>query len=468
MTRWVVTIFLLGALAITLWPSSSSDSKDEEVAAKSRARSTTSNNRARRLTPAETYQRLRRLAGQKSAQGAPTFEEICRMLSRLGRRDLESLIEENDTFGWHLSSRIRSAAFAELARRDPEEALRLAEAYAQEDDDPFRTRSKLDLFSVIRGWAEVDAAAALETLNEYKVESVAGTDLYRVVNDPWKNATFRHVFTHLARQDLEAAIAGLPPKEESSMRKQAWIGLFAGANDQETIEKLSALRQELGDHPYQIVVSEVSFLTVPEVAEIVSDLPTTEEIVINPSVHDAWLTSSPSNEPPPVLSPGSMHQLRLLEMEGLEAQSEQAALGSMPADTENALRLFGERHPQESLRALREDYPESMRMPLARGIMTAYPEHAEEVLSLIESGDQRVSLLTKAIYGKGREREEQLYPLPGEANMLPNHQSQYQHLLNAAESADLSDESLQVVLESLRNEFFGKVPDAELLHPDKN
>lgn len=309
------------------------------------------------------------------------------MMGRLRRDHLESLIAENDIIDWRLGNHLRSAAFAELARRAPEEALQLAESSAGQDDDV--TRLKIDLFSVIRGWAEIDPAGAWERLRELEVTSEPtddGTVLAQAVHTSWKHPATRHLFAQYARQDLEAALASLPGKEERDLREHAWIGLFTGANDPDT------------------QADQGSYL---------------------------WI-------------PGATYGFGAPRLQHFEA----------------GLGVYGIRHPKESLQALQDDFPDEMEMALARGIITAHPEYAKEVLATISAPEKRVSLLLKAIDGKGREREEQLYPLPGEFTSLPDYENHYHLLLGAARSAELPADGRQTVLDTLRNEFVGKVPEA--------
>lgn len=248
--------------------------------------------RSTKVSP-EEVDALSRLRAILKTRRVTSFARLESLVSQVSSEELwelaapQILLIDDPTLtigGW-----VRAAACAELGRRVPEEVL----AWVRKRVEDFADRSNGGdsyvmglssgkprllyedypaLFSVYRGWADRDPAAAAESLAQWvtvrqyvlpvppvppgeekpiRSESEASEQApWPEWDNRWKPEAYEAVFHRWAARDLSAALAGLPSPDESIHRQRAWAGIIGGVPDIDLVDGLlEQWMSELGEHP---------------------------------------------------------------------------------------------------------------------------------------------------------------------------------------------------------------------------
>jgi hypothetical protein len=207
------------------------------------------------IPPGERFNHLLALRDRPLEPG-DSFEAIDDLAKGLTTAELLLLAEpnqefdpfggpESSSFGTGMKRWVRCAAFAELGRRDGESMVaRMLADFSDELSGPA-------LFSIFRGWAEVDASAAaarlLTTEGTYHITN-GDEDLQ---HEEWREQAFAEVFEEWARLDpAQARLAAPPPNGWPNYDSSIWQGIFCGMQDPAQIRSfLAAWNQEEDSGP---------------------------------------------------------------------------------------------------------------------------------------------------------------------------------------------------------------------------
>ncbi len=403
-----------------------------------------------RVSREEAVSRLREFLANETGK-ISSFDRVENLVAHLGDEELVALRDESASAradgpgGW-----VRCAVHAELARRDPEGALR----WLEQSTDP----SKYDgwgyrqiWFSTFRGWAEVNPASAFAGFREYaspadrtgrvmEPATIGDHDDYLYFirsDDTWQLQAVREIFARYAGRDLEAAVAAVPGPGEAGPEilgyQDAIIeGILQGVQDKRTASKLVA---RWGGGRYAI---EIRMPSSPE-AE-------TEGVrVLKPDARPGRTS---------ILLQAAGLLERMEPGEGL-TWFERNNSGGVTDEGEARAAFyddFAREFPERALEAPIDN--QESREVLWSSLLRHHPERAEEVFSQLDDRS-RYRVIQGTILNSSSLELEDLFPGKGQSNRLADWERRYDDLLGMIETGgfDLRDEV--EILKQLDEEFAG-------------
>lgn len=376
------------------------------------------------LTSAEAVGRIRRLLLQKPSS-AHKFETVEKWVGQINEADLQELIEaiamdsDKGLTGW-----VRCALYAEWARRDPAAALAAAEALPDSVDNRNFSLQQV-LFSVLRGWAETDPMAALDTLARLNERLGYGSS-------QCANAIYRE----LARRDPEAAwqyckshpvegfFQGLDGRDSVIHYLNRWSDEFWNTDEARKGFEDYRRSRESSPSPTGRIQIPIEEATVAKAALALAN-------------HDLdaaldWLRQhGTGNE--------QDHSRRVFDL----------------------TQAWATAHPEQALKLINDERFRDNFFPLTYGAIRGDPALAPRIMQEIKGHSERAGVLLPAISSMGSNRVDDFFPAPGQRNRLPNFQERYDALLEGIEVGNFSDNQKASVLKDLNQEF------AQVLHDEE-
>lgn len=375
-------------------------------------------------------ERLQELLHSKP-KGVPAFSTLESLIAELTSEELWRLIEDSlegsedekdpalTVTGW-----LRAAAFAELGRRAPVKTL----AKLDLEDHPKTLYPAL--FSIYRGWGQVDPVAARAALESedgdaafLKLQGRIGWSRQWVF---WKSEAYESLFRSWVASDPESAIAALPDASgDNNYRRRAWAGLIGGVED---VGRVKPLMEKWRDEPVFVNVTSRPF---------------------GRDKQDQFRRSLDHKRISTIAAD------RLMETHDLVNAIAYATIGAA-ADEEyrnllqyDLMDLHSAKNPDAVIAALGGvEYP----IQLAHAVATARPERAVDVLLALPDQFQK-GFLTSLLSDPKVTHRDSWYPAPERAPRLPDHEERLGHFRAAVEASTLPPQKKENLVNNLEKKL---------------
>jgi hypothetical protein len=360
---------------------------------------------------------------------APRFETLEIWAEDLTDNDLLQLLRESqsDTHAG-LTGWLRCALYAEWGRRDPRAAL----------DDLLKhpelagTCGNQAVFSILRGWSEVDPDAAMaearRMISPFSDYEGHGPD--RIIETIW---------FQLANRDPEGILARIANNQDSLLDSPEMGGVFRGFRNRSDLDlALQKWTEHVWNDPAtkQAIAAHLSTSTQPNSNSRVIALDVALDAALALAAHDfdaaaSWLKDNPLGSE--VDDAGRMERFNI---------------------------LWAHSHPREALARLRSNPHSEFAQKYAIAVLCKDPAQGPKVMPHLDTAERRFEAISIAASDLNTYTNRDFFPVPGQTNRLLDYEGSYRSLLETIDAARLPDDQRIKLLKTVHQTFMSEVPAA--------
>lgn len=429
----IVLALLLAAVVVVVIQSSRNPSEDTSGSgADPSGKGARSRSQRVVASPADAAQAFADLLSGEERR-IPRFREVERWARKLDRGDLDRLLESLDTTsaegigGW-----VRSALFAEWARRDPQAVL--AHLVQQPIDDQRSAALSQAWYALFRAWGEGNPTEAYEAWRAVEArEERLGEEVTRRIT--------ASLVSTLAREDAKATW-DMISSGEAEPDLDLMGGFFAGLRDEDTLQEYLALWNESHWDTDQAREAHAAYDRQLTIALDQADVPIPSEEAMIRRIAGAWAD---------------------LDLEGtLDWLAENGPGNEHHRHwrASQVTRDWARHNPSSALSKLRDESLSDQRVFLAHGIIAGDPALATEVVGQLDGYNLRAATLLSVLSDPPAD-EQGLLPDPRTAIAPPDPAHRYLALREAIESAELPERKQGELLTRLHTQYRDLIPEAQ-------